>query len=351
MEGVVVKVLVTGHRGYIGSVLCPILREHGHTVRGLDTGYFEGCDFGSPPMPFESLRRDVRDITAFDLHGIDAVVHLAALSNDPMGALDPRLTDDVNHRGSVRLAELARAAGVQRFIFSSSCSMYGVGNGSALNEEAPFNPVSAYAQSKVDSERGISALATDTFSPVFLRNATAYGVSPRMRVDLVLSNLVGWAMTTGEIRIMSDGSPWRPLVHIRDIAAAVAASLVAPRDTVHNQAFNVGRERDNYQIRDIADVVHDAVPGSKVIYAGSGEPDRRSYRVDFSKISRLPGFSPTWTVERGVAETYDAFQQRRLDLSEFEGRKYIRLKQVRYLCDQGYLGPDLQWMRSPAERA
>jgi nucleoside-diphosphate-sugar epimerase len=348
----VVKVLVTGHQGYIGSVLCPLLRDHGHSVVGLDTGYFEGCDFLAPPAPSATIRRDARDLRPSDLEGIDAVIHLAALSNDPLGQLDPQLTDAINHRASVRLAEAARAAGAQRFIFSSSCSMYGVGNGEAVDETAAFHPVSAYAQSKVDAERGIAALANDSFSPVFLRNATAYGVSPRMRVDLVLSNLVGWALTTGEIRILSDGSPWRPLVHIRDIAAAMIATLSAPRAAVHNQAFNVGRDSDNYQVCDIAAIVRRAVPASKVTYAGSGEPDRRSYRVNFSKVARqLPGFSPAWTVERGAAEAVDAFRRARLDLAAFEGRKYIRLKQLTYLREQGELQPDLRWARAGARGA
>lgn len=343
------KVLVTGHQGYIGAVLCPLLREHGHSAVGLDTGYFDGCDFIDPPAPIATIRRDARDLRPSDLDGVDAVIHLAALSNDPMGQLDPRLTDAINHRASVRLAELARAAGAQRFVFSSSCSMYGVGNGEALSEDAPFNPVSAYAQSKVDAERGIAALASDSFSPVFLRNATAYGVSPRMRVDLVLSNLVGWALTTGAIRIMSDGSPWRPLVHIRDISAAMAAALAAPRAAVHNQAFNVGRSSDNYQVRGIAEIVRAAVPGSKVTYAGTGEPDRRSYRVDFTKISRqLPGFSPAWDVERGAGEAYDAFRRAGLDLAAFEGRKYIRLKQLTHLRERGELDTDLRWAAAGA---
>lgn len=343
------KVLVTGHQGYIGSVLCSLLREHGHSVLGLDTGYFEGCDFIEGPMTVASIRRDVRDLRPADLEGIDAVIHLAALSNDPMGQLDPQLTDAINHQGSVQLAQLARAAGAQRFIFSSSCSMYGVGNGEALAEEAPFHPVSAYARSKVDAEHGIAALASDSFSPVFLRNATAYGVSPRMRVDLVLSNLVGWALTTGEIRILSDGSPWRPLAHIRDISAAMIAALTAPRAAVHNQAFNVGRDADNYQVRDIARIVQATVPGSTVVYAGSGEPDRRSYRVDFTKIRRqLPGFSPAWDVERGAAEAYDAFRRAQFDLAQFQSRQYTRLKQLSYLRDGGYLGADLRWLKQLA---
>lgn len=339
------RVLVTGHQGYIGSVLCPLLRAHGHTVAGLDTGFFEGCDFLEAPADVQMLRRDLRDLTAADLDGIDGVVHLAALSNDLMGQLDPRLTDDINHRSSVRLAELARAAGAQRFIFSSSCSMYGIGNGEALNEEASLNPVSAYARSKVDSERDLSALATDSFSPVFLRNATAYGVSPRMRVDLVLSNLVGWAMTTGQIRIMSDGSPWRPLVHVRDIAAAMVAALTAPRAAIHNQAFNVGRDGDNFQVRDLAAIVRATVPGATITYAGTGAPDRRSYRVDFTKIrTQLPGFAPEWTVERGAREAYDAFQRARFSRTELEGRKYIRLKQLSYLRDTGRVDGELRWV-------
>lgn len=340
------KVLVTGYQGYIGSVLCPMLREHGHAVLGLDTGYFDGCDFGAAPVQVPAIRRDMRELTAADIEGVDAVVHLAALSNDPMGQLDPRLTDEINHRASVRLAELARAAGVQRFIFSSSCSMYGVGNGEALTETASFNPVSAYAQSKVDAERGIAALASDSFSPVFMRNATAYGVSPRMRVDLVLSNLVGWALTTGSIKIMSDGSPWRPLVHIRDIAGAMLAALTAPRAAIHNQSFNVGRDSDNYRVRDIAEIVRATVPNAAVTYAGTGEPDRRSYRVDFGKIKRgLPGFTPAWDVERGAREAYEAFRKVSFDLAQFEGRKYIRLKQLTYLRDGGHLGADLRWVR------
>ena len=341
------RVLVTGHQGYIGAVLCPLLCAHGHTVVGLDTGFFDGCDFVEAPANVQMLRRDLRDLAAADLDGIDGVVHLAALSNDPMGQLDPRLTDDINHRASVRLAELARAAGAQRFIFSSSCSMYGVGNGAALTEAAPLNPLSAYAHSKADSERDISALATESFAPVFLRNATAYGVSPRMRVDLVLNNLVGWAMTTGQVRILSDGSPWRPLVHIRDIAAAIIAALTAPRPAIHNQAFNVGRDRDNLQVRDLAEIVRATVPDATITYAGSGEPDRRSYRVDFAKIhTQLPGFSPEWTVERGAREAYDAFRRAHFDQTAFEGRKFTRLKQLSYLRDTGHLDAELRWVRS-----
>jgi len=347
------KTLVTGHQGYIGAVLCPLLREHGHAVLGLDTGFFDGCDFMTAPAAVPTVRRDLRDLTPADLDGIDAVIHLAALSNDPLGQLDPRLTDDINHRAAVRLAELARAAGVHRFVFSSSCSMYGAGRGAALAEDADMHPISAYARSKVDAERDIAALATATFSPVFLRNATAYGVSPRLRVDLVLSNLIAWAMTTGQVRVLSDGTPWRPLVHVRDIAAAMAAALAAPRAAIHNQAFNVGRDRDNFQVRDIAAIVRSTVPGATVVYAGGGEPDPRSYRVDFSKIrAHLPAFSPEWTVERGAREAYDAFRRTGFGRAELEGRKYTRLTQLRYLRDGGYLDGDLRWQpQAPVARA
>jgi nucleoside-diphosphate-sugar epimerase len=338
------KVLVTGHEGYIGSVLCPLLVARGHTVVGLDIGYFSDYAFLPPEGDVPRRRRDVRDLTAEDLAGIDAVIHLAALSNDPMGQLDPSLTAEINHRGSVRLAELARRAGVTRFVFSSSCSTYGAAQDRPLDETAPFNPVSAYAISKVGSERDIAALARDDFSPTFMRNATAYGVSPRMRTDLVVNNFVGWAVTTGQIRILSDGTPWRPVVHIRDIAAAMAAVLEVPHKRVHNVAFNVGRDEDNYQVREIADVVASTVPGSTVVYAGTGEPDKRSYRVDFGKIKReLPEFRPAWDVRKGAAEIYEAFRLCKLDRALFEGRHLVRLAQLRYLLETAKVTPDLRW--------
>jgi len=339
-----VRVLVTGSQGYIGCVLCPLLLERGHEVVGLDTDYFSDYSFFPITEGFEQRKAEVRGLDASHFEGVDAVVHLAALSNDPMGQLDPSLTDDINHRASVRVAELAREAGVTRFVFSSSCSMYGAGGDGAVDETAPFNPVSAYAVSKVDTERDVSALARDDFSPTFMRNATAYGVSPRMRSDLVVNNFLGWAVTTGEIRILSDGTPWRPVVHIGDISGAMAAVLEVDRERVHDVAFNVGRDEDNYQVRDIADVVARHVPGSKVVYAGTGEPDKRSYRVDFGKIRReLPEFEPRWDLESGVAEIYKAFTDWELTPGLFSGRHMVRLEQLNYLLDSAQLDTSLRW--------
>jgi nucleoside-diphosphate-sugar epimerase len=339
-----VKVLVTGHQGYIGSVLCPMLRARGHQAHGLDTGFFRDYAFLPSEPAARERRRDVRDLGEADIADADAVIHLAALSNDPMGQLDARLTAEINHRGSVRLAELAHRAGVKRFVFSSSCSTYGAAGDGALDETAAFNPVSAYAISKVEAERDIASLAADDFSPTFMRNATAYGISPRMRADLVVNNFVGWAVTTGQIRIMSDGTPWRPVVHVRDIAAAMVAVLEVARERVHKAAFNVGRDEDNYQVRDIAEVVARVVPGSEVVYAGSGEPDKRSYRVDFGKIKReLPEFRPEWNLEKGAREIYEAFVRSKLDRPLFEGRHLVRLAQLKYLLDTARLTPELRW--------
>jgi nucleoside-diphosphate-sugar epimerase len=340
------KVLITGHAGYIGAVLVPQLREVGHEVVGLDTDFFAGCDFGEGPAGVPTLRTDLRELEVDTLVGFDAVIHLAALSNDPLGDLNPECTYDINHRASVQLARLAKEAGVPRFLFSSSCSLYGVAAGDGLlTEEAAFNPVTAYGASKVRVEQDVAPLADAAFSPSFLRNATAYGVSPRLRADLVVNNLVGFAYTTGEVLIGSDGTPWRPLVHIEDIARAFLAVLHAPRELVHNEAFNVGRTTENYQIRDIAHMVRDVVPGSRIKYAPGGGPDPRCYRVDCDKIARrLPEFQPQWTVRRGIEQLYTAFKEHGLTAEEFLSAKYLRLKQIKKLQGAQLLDATLRWV-------
>jgi len=342
------NVLVTGHLGYIGTVLTRVLHSAGHTVTGVDAGYFEDCllpNAGTPERPDRELRKDVRAVEVEDLRGIDAVVHLAALSNDPMGQINPELTDEINHRAAVRVARKAREAGVGRFIFSSSCSMYGAADGdAALTEEAPFNPVSAYALSKVHAEAGLSALACDSFSPVFLRNATAYGISPRMRFDLVLNEFVGWALSTGKVRIKSDGTPWRPLVHVEDICNACVAALEASRETVHNEAFNVGQDSENFQVREIVEAVRKVAPGCEVEYTGEHRGDRRSYRVCFKKVREaLPGFRPRWNLKKGAEDLYGFLKDLRLSVEAFQGRRFVRLKQLQYLMGAGCLKSDLSW--------
>jgi nucleoside-diphosphate-sugar epimerase len=340
-----VKVLLTGHHGYIGSVTTSVLRAAGHEVVGLDTFFYEGCDMVPADRPVESLRLDLRDVEPEHLNGFDAVVHLAALSNDPLGDLSADLTTDINFRATVRLAESAEQAGVSRFVFSSSCSMYGAsGTDVPVDEGAPLRPLTAYAESKVRSEQALAGLARDGFSPIFMRNATAYGVSPRMRVDLVLNNLVGWALTTGKVRILSDGTPWRPLVHVQDIARATVAMIEAPVEAVHSQAFNVGAGSENYQVRELAEIVREAVGDCEIEYAGSGDPDPRSYRVDFGKFTRtFPSSRPTWTARAGAREIADAYRSVGLTLDQFEGDRYIRLKRLKLLLDRDQLDPDLRW--------
>jgi nucleoside-diphosphate-sugar epimerase len=340
------KVLVTGHNGYIGAVLVPMLVEAKHAVTGLDTDFFAGCNFNCGVASVPSIHKDIRDVTVTDLTGFDAVIHLAALSNDPLSDLNPECTYEINHRASVRLAQLAKEAGVPRFLFSSSCSLYGLAAGADfLTESAAFNPVTPYGESKVFVEKDVSRLADDNFSPTYLRNSTAYGVSPRLRADLVVNNLVGFAYTTGEVLIASDGTPWRPLVHVEDICRAFLAILHAPRGLVHNQAFNVGRTEENYQIREIAAMVEEIVPGSHVKYAEGGGPDLRCYRVNCDKIARtLPEFRPQWSVRRGIEQLYSSFKKHSLTLEEFTGSHYIRIKHLRSLLATGRLDPALKWL-------
>ena len=337
------KIVVTGHHGFIGSALVPVLVEAGHDVVGIDTFYYEGCDLVPDEAEVTSVACDVRDLTAEHFRGADAVVHLAALSNDPLGALSPALTHEINCEGTLHTARCAREAGVGRFVFSSSCSMYGAASDDAVAEDAPLKPLTAYAESKVRAEEGLRELATEGFSPILMRNATAYGVSPRLRLDLVVNNLTAWAFTTGKVRILSDGTPWRPLVHIGDIARATLRFLDAPVDVVHAQAFNVGADRENYQVRDLASLVEAAVEGCEIEYAGEGEPDARSYRVDFGKLARtFPDLELEWTAERGVAELVEAFRSADLDLDTFLGDRYIRLKRLERLLAEGVLDGQLR---------
>ncbi|MEO1477270.1 MAG: SDR family oxidoreductase [Bacteroidota bacterium] len=343
------RVLVTGHSGYIGSVLTPRLLALGYDVHGLDSDFFAASTF----LPDEvasvpSVQKDIRDVGRADLEGFDAVVHLANLSNDPLGNLNPGLTYEINHAATVRLGERAREAGVSRFLFASSCSLYGAAGQDAVTEEAAFNPQTPYGEAKVLAERDLAPLATDDFSPVFLRNATVYGVSPRLRFDLVVNNLTAWAVTTGQILLKSDGTPWRPLVHVEDVCRAVEAVLAAPREAVHNEAFNVGRLGENYQIRDVAEIVGQVVPNCAVAFAGGASPDTRSYQVDFAKIQRhLPSFAPQWTVQRGVEQLYAAFRHAGLTPEAFEGPEFRRLKRLERLMEAGAIDRELRWTVQP----
>jgi nucleoside-diphosphate-sugar epimerase len=342
------RILLTGHDGYIGTVLAPILRGAGHEVRGLDTHLFSRCAFGPQPEPVPGACQDVRDAIRADLEGFDAVVHLANLSNDPLGNLQPGLTEAINADATVRLAALAREAGVARFVFASSCSLYGAAGQDAVTETATFNPVTPYGRAKVDAEAGLRPLAGDAFSPVYLRNATVYGVSPRLRFDLVVNNLTAWAVATGAIRMTSDGTPWRPLVHVEDVSRAVLAALEAPREAIHDQAFNVGREGENYQIRDVAALVGEEVPGCEVTLADGASPDTRSYRVSFAKIAERLDWRPTWTVRDGVRQVRDALAGLDLPPEVFEGPRYSRIAHLKSLLASGALAPDLRWAVPPA---
>jgi nucleoside-diphosphate-sugar epimerase len=335
------RVLVAGDRGYIGAVLVPMLLDAGHDVVGLDAGWYDGCDFGRAPGGHESLTGDIRDRKPEDLEGFDAVVNLAAISNDPVGHLNPDATYSINAHGAAHLAEVARKAGVKRYVFSSSCSLYGAAGDEAVTEDGEFNPVTPYGLSKVMAEQQISRLADDHFSPTYLRNATAYGSSPRLRADIVVNNLTGAALTRGEVRLQSDGSPWRPLVHVEDIARAFVAVLSAPRDVVHDQAFNVGRDEDVVQIRTIATAVSERT-GAQVTFASDASPDKRDYRVDFGKIGRLlPSFKAAWTMPAGIDQLVTDMGRHGLTTRQFE-HTFVRLEQITRLQADGLLDEDLR---------
>jgi nucleoside-diphosphate-sugar epimerase len=344
-----VKVLLTGHKGYIGSVLTPLLLSRGHDVHGLDSDLFAECTYGGTVTEIPEVFCDSRDVVIDMVAGYDAIIHLAGLSNDPLGDYDPSLTDQINTKASVHIAKLAKQAGVKRFLFASSCSTYGASGDNFLDESAVFNPVTPYGVSKVDVELAVGPMADDKFSPVFLRASTAYGMSPRIRFDLVVNNLVAWALTTGEVFLKSDGSPWRPIVHVEDIALAYAVALEAPRESVHKRAFNVGSTTENYQIRDIAEIVKQVVPGSRIGFASDAAPDKRCYRVDCSYIARtLHGFKPQWTARRGVEQLYETFKRVGLTVDEFEGERFKRIAHIQKLVKQGVIDKQLRHINKGA---
>lgn len=339
------NVLVTGNKGYIGMVLVGLLLEKDHKVRGLDTNYYRGCEFNDPKYEIEQISKDIREVLSDDLKNIDAIVHLAALSNDPLGELDPKLTDAINFQATARLAKLAKEKEIKRFIYASSCSMYGIAGLDPVTEDSPLDPITQYAASKTKSENALLKIADDKFSPIFLRPGTAYGISPRLRCDLVVNNLIGWAYTTGKIKIMSDGTPWRPVIHVEDFCRGIIACLEAPIDIVHNQAFNLGRNDENYQIKDIANLIKKTIPGCEIEYTKEHGPDSRTYKVNFDKIrNKLKGFfHPKWTLKEGIAQIHDAYKFHSLTYDEFTGNKYIRINQLKKLKEEKKLDENLFW--------
>jgi nucleoside-diphosphate-sugar epimerase len=342
------RVLVTGHKGYIGSVMVPMLQAEGYDVIGLDSDLFDGCTFGDetictsiPKIPY--IKKDIRDIELSDLKGVDMVIHLCALSNDPLGNFNPDITFEINYQGSIKLAQLSKKAGVQRLVFSSSCSVYGASENDYVDESSGLNPVTPYGASKIRAEKALSELADSSFSPVLMRSATAYGVSPMLRFDLVLNNLVAWAYTKKVILLKSAGTSWRPIVHIEDISRAFIAALKAPKDAVHNQVFNVGRTEENFIVREIAEIVKDSVPDSEIAYAKDSEPDARSYRVSFAKIaSTLNDFKPQWTARKGAKQLYEAYQKAGIVLEDFEGPRYRRITHLENSVAKGFLDKALR---------
>ena len=340
------NILLTGHNGYIGSILLIKLLEQGYNVSGFDNDYFSDCKFFDPKQKINYLHKDIRDVNSQDLYGVDAVIHLAALSNDPLGELNPNLTDEINHKSSIQLAKAAKSAGVKRFLFSSSCSIYGQSDkDSMVNENSILNPLTEYAKSKVKTEEKLSQLADDNFSPVYLRNATAYGLSPRLRTDVVVNNLTCWAYTTGSIKLMSDGTSWRPLIHVDDISNTFCEMLKSPIQDIHNQAFNVGKNDQNYTVKQIAEIVTNCLPNSKIEYSPSATTDKRTYRVDFSKIhSTLPNLKHNWTVETGVNQLIQAFTKFGMTKKEFMSSKFVRLSRLQELISNQLIDSNLHWM-------